>query len=156
MKAKTKEVKYPSARLKGLAEFMAFIQEPEWRPKTINADLFKKLDMAKGRESEAVFAIKFLGIINDDGIPTDELDALKKDFQITLKRLVQESYVELFDLIPPKLATQSRLVKFFGNPVETAEYQAKLFVWLCKQAGIELPNVEEHFHRARFDKEKPE
>ena len=156
MKAKNQEVRYPSARVKGLGDFMIFVQEPDWRPKTINADLFKKLDMAKGRESETVFAVRFLGIIDDEGTPTKEFDDLKKDFQGSLKRLVQNSYAELFSLIPPKLASQSRLVKFFGEPVETAEYQAKLFVWLCQQAGIELPNVEEHFHRARFDKGKSE
>jgi len=66
------------------------------------------------------------------------------------------SYAELFNLIPPKLANQTRLINFFGTAIDTAEYQAKLFAWLCKQAGIELPDVEEHFHRARFDKEKSE
>lgn len=153
---KNQYAKYPSARLKGISEFMTFVQEPSWKPPVINADLLKKLDMAKGREGEAVFALKFLGILNEEGIPTEEFDNLKKDYQATLKRLVEKSYSELISLIPQTLATQSRLVKFFGEPVETAEYQAKLFVWLCGQAGIELPKVEERFHRARFDKEKSE
>lgn len=147
-------IRYPSSRLKGLEEFMAFVQEPNWRPSPINIDLFKRLGMAKGKEGLAVYALKFIGVINEEGIPTEEFDNLKKDYQNTLKRLVQASYAELFSLIPTKLANQARLVKFFGGPVETAEYQAKLFVWFCKQAGIDLPNVEKHFHRARFDKEK--
>jgi hypothetical protein len=142
MKVKNESIKYPSARLTGLAEFMTFVQEPDWKPSPINIDLFL-----------AVYSLKFLGIISDDGAPTGEFDNLKKDYQGTLKRLVYEKYTELFSLIPAKLANQARLVKFFGDPVETAEYQAKLFVWLCNQAGIELPNVEERFHRARFDKE---
>ena len=71
-----------------------------------------------------------------------------------MNRLVRAGYADLFSLIPPRLATQSRLLTFFGKPVETAEYQAKLFAWLCEQAGIELPNVEQNFHRARFDKGK--
>lgn len=112
--------------------------------------------MAKGKEGLAVHALKFIGIIDEEGNLTTEFDNLKKDYQNTLMRLVQTSYAELFSLIPPKLANQARLVKFFGEPIETAEYQANLFVWFCKQAGIELPNVEEHFHRARFDKEKSE
>lgn len=156
MKAKDQGIKYPSARLKGLEEFMTFVQEPDWKPSPINIDLFKRLDMAKGKVGLAVYTLKFIGVISNDGIPTEEFDNLKKDYQSTLKRLVQESYAELFNLIPPKLANQARLVKFFGAPVETAEYQAKLFVWFCNQAGIELPNIEEHFHRARFDKEKSE
>lgn len=156
MKTKNQGTKYPSARLKGIEEFMAFVQEPSWRPSPINIELFKRLDLAKGKEGLAVHTLKFLSIINEEGMPTDDFDNLKKDYQNTLKRLVQASYAELFSLIPAKLVNQARLVKFFGEPVETAEYQAKLFVWLCKQSGIELPNVEEHFHRARFDKEKSE
>lgn len=156
MKSRKQETKYPSARLKGIEGFMAFLQEPAWKPSPINIDLLKRLDLAKGREGSAVHTLKFLGIINDDGVPTDEFDNLKNDYQGTLRRLIYASYAELFNLLPPKLVNQARLVKFFGEPVETAEYQAKLFVWLCKQAGIELPNVEEHFHRARFDKEKSE
>jgi len=156
MKTKNQGIRYPSARLKGLEEFMAFVQEPGWKPSLINIDLFKRLGMAKGKEGLAVHTLKFIGVIDEAGIPTEEFDNLKKDHQSTLNRLVQASYAELFSLIPPKLATQARLIKFFGNPVETAEYQAKLFFWFCKQAGIELPNVEEHFHRARFDKENSE
>lgn len=156
MNTKKQDTRYPSARLKGIEEFMAFVQEPDWKPSPINTDLFKKLGMAKGKEGLAVHALKFIGIIDEEGNPTDEFDNLKKDYRNTLKRLVQASYSELFNLIPPKLANQSRLVNFFGTAVDTAEYQAKLFVWLCKQSGIELPNVEEHFHRARFDKEKSE
>jgi len=153
MNAKKQGTKYPSARLKALEEFMIFVQEPDWKPSLINIELFRKLDMAKGKEGLAVHALKFIGIIDEEGSPTNEFDNLKKDYQNTLKRLVQTSYAELFNLMPPKLANQARLVKFFGEPIETAEYQAKLFVWFCKQAGIELSNVEEHFHRARFDKE---
>lgn len=156
MKTKEQGTKYPSARLKGLEEFMTFVREPDWKPSPINIDLFKRLNMAKGKEGLAVHALKFIGVISDDGIPTEEFDNLKKDYQNTLKRLVQTSYAEVFNLIPPKFANQAHLVKFFGDPVETAEYQAKLLVWFCKQAGIELPNVEEHFHRARFDKENSE
>lgn len=154
MNTNKQDIRYPSARLKGLEEFMAFMQEPNWRPSPINIDLFKRLGMAKGKEGLAVYALKFIGVINEEGIPTEEFDNLKKDYQNTLKRLVQASYAELFSLLPTKLANQARLVKFFGGPIETAEYQAKLFVWFCQQAGIDLPNVEKHFHRARFDKEK--
>jgi hypothetical protein len=148
------KVKYPCSRLKGLVDFMAFAQEPDWKPAKIDIALFKKLDMAKGKEGEAVHALRFLGLIDAGGVPTSEFDELKHDYQGTIKRLVQERYSELFSLIPPRMVNQSRLVKFFGSPVETAEYQAKLFVWLCQQAGIDLPIVEKQFHRARFDKNK--
>lgn len=150
----TKNPKFPSSRLKGLEEFMNFVHEPEWRPEKIDADMFKKLDMAKGKEGLAVHALKFLGIVDSDGVPTSEFDNLKQDYQVTMRRLVEEKYGSLFKILPSRMINQARLVKFFGPPIETAEYQAKLFVWFCQQANITLPNVEGKFHRARFDKKE--
>jgi len=145
-------IKYPYSRLKGLKDFVAFAQEPGWKPAKIDTALFKKLGLAKGKEGEAVATLRFLGLIDEVDIPTAQFDELKQNYQATMKRLVQSKYSDLFSLIPPRMANQMRLVKFFGPPIETAEYQAKLFVWLCEEAGIELPNVEKRFHRARFDK----
>jgi hypothetical protein len=153
MNIKKERTKYPYARLKAMTEFKSFVQEPKWKPSHINSDLLKKIGVAKGKEREAIQALKFLGLINDNEEPTNEFDNLKQDYQGTMKRLVEEKYAELFSLIPSRLANQDRLVKFFGTSVDTAEYQAKLFAWLCEEAGIELPNVDKHFHRARFDKE---
>jgi len=149
-------IKYPSARLKGLKDFMAFTQEPDWKPDQVDIALLRKLDIGKGREGETVYALNFLGIIDSKGIPTADFDELKRDYSETLKRLVREKYGELLKLLPLRMINQSKLVKFFGSPVETAEYQAKLFVWFCEQAEISIPNIESKFHRARFDKQKTE
>lgn len=149
----TQQIKYPYARLSGMTGFMECLHtNPGWKPDVINADLLKTLEIAKGKEGETVYSLKFLGVIGDDGVPTDEFDNLRTDYQGTLQRLVSERYRELFKQIPPSMMNQSRLVKFFSPSVETAEYRAKLFGWLCEQAGIELPNLEKQFHRARFDK----
>jgi hypothetical protein len=146
--------RYPYSRLKGMKKFFDLVlEEPDWKPNKVDVALFKTLEMAKGKEREAVNTLRFLGLIDDTGAPTPKLDDLRKDFKGTLAGQVKAGYSELFNRIPAKLITQSKLVKFFGGKVETAEYQAKLFVWLCGLAGIELPNVEKDFHRARFDKE---
>ena len=147
-----KSVKFPSPRLRGMQEFMEYVQDPVWKPSPIDVSLLKKMGNSKGKEDLAIKALRFLGIIDNAGVPTQEFDNLKKDYQPTLKRLVQEKYSELLSLFPLAKVNQARLVSYFGEPVETAEYQAKFFVWLCEQAGIELPNVEKKFHRARFDK----
>jgi len=137
-----------------MKDFMQWATEIRQKPAKIDIALFKKLAMAKGKESEAVKALRFLGIIDQGGVPTIEFDSLRNDYQPTLRRLAEASYADLLNLIPPRMINQKRLVNFFGPPVETAEYQSKLFVWICEQAGIELPNVEKRFHRARFDKKK--
>ena len=147
-----KPIKFPSPRLKGMQEFMDFVKDPMWKPSPIDVSLMKKLGMSKGKEDLAVKALRFLGIIDNAGVPTEEFDNLKRDYQPTLRRLVQEKYSELLSFFPLAKINQARLVSYFGQPVETAEYQAKFFVWLCEEAGIELPNVEKKFHRARFYK----
>ena len=149
-----KPVKFPSPRLKGMQEFMDYVQDPVWKPSPIDVSLLKKMGNSKGKEDLAIKALRFLGIIDNAGVPTQEFDKLKKDYQPTLRRLVQEKYSELLSLFPVSKINRTRLVSYFGEPVETAEYQAKFFVWLCEQAGIELPKVEKKFHRARFDKKK--
>ena len=150
----TTKIKYPYARLTGMKEFMVFVQEPGWKPTKIDVGLMKKLAIAKGKEHESINALLFLGIIDESGAPTATFDELKSEYQTTLRRIVQEKYADLFNLIPTRMANQQRLVNFFETTPETAEYQAKLFAWLCEQAGIDLPNVEERFHRSRFDKKK--
>ncbi len=80
--------KYPSARLVGLKEFMSFLKEPDWRPMCVDAKLLKMLEMAKGRETESIYALRFLGVIDDDGKPTDRFDQLKLNYQETLKKMV--------------------------------------------------------------------
>jgi hypothetical protein len=150
-----KPVKFPSPRLKGMKEFMEdYVKDPIWRQSPINVPLLVKMGNSKGKEALTVKALHFLGIIDNAGLPTEEFDNLKKDYQPTLRRLVQEKYSELLSLFPPAKINRDKLVSYFGKPVETAEYQGKFFVWLCEQAGIELPNVEKKFHRARFDKKK--
>lgn len=150
----TKNVKYPYARLTGMTQFMNFVREPGWKPDVITVDLLKKLDMAPSKERETVYTLKFLGLVADDGVPTEQFDNLKQDYQDTLKKLVLEKYGQLFRLLPANMINQARLVKFFGLSADTSEYQAKLFAWLCEQAGIKLPNLEKHLRRSRHDKKK--
>ena len=150
----SQQIKYPYARLTGMTRFMEILQtDPGWKPDVINVDLLKTLGIAPSKEGETIQTLKFLGIIGADSVPTDEFDNLKQDYQGTMKRLISESYRELFKQIPSSLVSQSRLVKFFGLSADTSEYQAKLFAWLCEQAGIEFPNLEKNFHRSRFDKD---
>lgn len=148
--------RYPDARIKGMREFLGLVrEEADWNPARISKGTFKTLGMARGKETNALFALRFLGIINDEGEPTEEFRNLRQDFSGTLSRLVMSSYESLFNMVPKSRMNQTILVNFFtqqGYSEETAEYQAKLFVELCKDAGIELPNVEDAFKRARFRK----
>jgi hypothetical protein len=150
-------VRYPSARLTGVTRFMEFFHKPGWKPDFVDMDVLKRLRIAPSKEREMVHALEFLGIIADDGTLTEEFDNLQSDYTRTMTRLVLEKYRELFKLLPVDMITQDNLMPFFGTARDTSEYQAKLFAWFCEQAGIELPNLEKHFHRGHNDKkDKPE
>ncbi len=152
------ENRYPDARLKSINEFWDLLKnEINWKPNCIDKNTFKTLGIAKSKEGNTIYALEFLGIINQNGIPTDEFQGLRNNFQKTLEKLVRKSYSEVFETIPASRMNQATLVKFFvvrKYSEDTAEYQAKLFVKLCQDANIDLPNVEGNFQRARFKKAK--
>ena len=150
--------RYPDARVKGIRDFFSIVRDQrDWHPEYIVKETFETLGIASSKETNAIYALKFLGIIDENGLPTVEFSNLREKFSDTLNRLVMSKYAKLFNIIPKSLMTQKTLVNFFaqqGRAIDTAEYQAMLFVALCEDAGISLPNIEGSFHRARFDKEK--
>lgn len=148
--------KYPYARPKAMAKLMASIQDG-WKPTKVDLDLIATLAIAPSKEREALYALKFIGAIDAAGATTAIWDQLKQDYQNALQRVVRERYASLFEQIPLKLIVQESVVNFFmktGTVKDTAEYQGMLFGWLCREAGIDLPNMPKDFHRARFSKEK--
>lgn len=150
--------RYPDARLKGMRALFELMKvEKDWRPDIVNAATLSTLGVAPSKESNVVSALKFLGILDDAGRPSNEFDSLRTDFEGSLARLVKRSYSRLFKTIPTNRMTQQTLVKFFmqnGYAEDTAEYQGMLFVGLCNDSGLRLPNVEESFKRSRFKKLK--
>ena len=131
---------YPLVTPQSMAEMMEFIRKPGWNH-SIDEEFLKKLGIAPNNEPKVPYALRFLGIINGEGAPTKEFGELKTNYQATLKRLVKEKYADLFDVIPPDTATRKRVTNFFGKK-QTDERRARFFIWICKEAGIELPNLD--------------
>jgi len=156
--SKQLQTKYPSGRPSALEEIFKLIQEEQdWNPSVVNVMTLKNLGVAPSKESTAVQTLKFLGILSQEGVPTDVFQKLRKEFKPTLAIQVRQAYQIIFDQIPLSRITQESLVNFFvgeGYVEDTAEYQGALFVQLCKSAGISLPNAPENFKRARFKKQK--
>lgn len=158
MKEIGKTKSYPYPRLKSMEEIMKFIRNPTWQPDIINIDLLKLLGIASSKELELINALIFLEIIDKTGRPTQKFQNIKSDYQKEFSIIVYETYAELFKIIPPNLMDQERVVNFFmkssGMSRDTAEYQGNFFVWCCREAGIEIPQIPGGFKRARFKKEK--
>jgi hypothetical protein len=136
----TKALNYPFPAPKSMAEMMEFVHQPGWHPQ-INLDRITKMTIATNNEGKVLCALRFLNLIDEHGVPTKEFDEITKNYQPTLKRLTQEKYSDLFATLPPKFRTRQRIKDFFGKK-QTDERRARFFIWLCKEAGIELPNLE--------------
>src|SRR5688572_7063492 len=119
MKNENHRVRYPSARLTGVTRFMEFLRKPGWKPDIVNVNVLQRLGIAPSKERETLHALQFLGIIANDGTPTDEFDNLQSDYTGTMKRLVPEAYREVFKLLPADMITQDSLVLFFGMATDT-------------------------------------
>ena len=160
MPTSTDQPNYPYARLKAMSEIMDFIRNPKWRPEKIDVNLIKMLNIASSKESTVVAALRFLGLINRNGEPTDLFDELKNNYQDTLHSIIEEKYSDIFSMIPKDMIDQPRIVNFFMNQAkttrDTAEYQGMLFGWLCRESGIQLPKLPPNFKRARFGNVKKE
>lgn len=141
-----KTLMYPNAAAQGMAEMMEFIRQQEWRPQ-INRLLIKRLGIATSNEGQVLSALRFLGFIDANGNPTPDFDEAKKDFPSTMKRVVLKQYADLFAILPPAMITRKRLKSFFNETAENeepgqgADKRARFFIWLCGQAGIELPGI---------------
>jgi hypothetical protein len=146
--------KYPDTRIKAIQDIINLIrEEKDWKPEKITISMLKILNIAPSKESNTIFCLKFLGIIDDKGFPTNEFDNLRNNFKETLSKLVKISYSHLLEIIPPSRINQDTLLSFFttaGYSVDTSEYQAKLFVELCNFAEIKFPNVEGTITRAHM------
>lgn len=154
--AKQQDTKYPYARTSAIEDFFKLIQEePSWNPSVINVSTLKTLGIASSKESETIKSLKFLGILDENEKPTDVFQKFHEDFKQALEIQVRLSYKPIFDQIPVSRINQEALVKFFmndGYKEDTAEYQGGLFVYLCRAAGINLPNAPLSFKRSRFKK----
>ena len=100
---------------------MEFLSKPGWKPDVVDVSVLKRLGIAPSKESETVHALKFIGIIADDGMPTEEFENLQSDYTSTMKRLVPEAYREVFKLLPADMITRNSLVLFFGMATDTSE-----------------------------------
>ncbi|MDD5012615.1 MAG: DUF5343 domain-containing protein [Candidatus Nanoarchaeia archaeon] len=100
-----------------------------------------------GNESKLINAIKFLGIINDDGEINQEKykifsysEEKKKE---ELKKIIEESYKNLFNDVDIQKMNFDDLKDYFTHKYNFSGVQAEraslIFIFLCDLSGINLP-----------------
>jgi len=101
--------------------------------------------MGSGHESKIISALRFLGLIDDNGNATPKLASLRvvgEDFKKNLKPIVIEAYHDLTSTIVLDVAKPENLINFFVQRYDYSQASAKsalrLFVWLASQTDIPL------------------
>ena len=107
---------------------------------------FTVRNFSKSDAFQTVTALKFLGLINNDGTRTDNITKLQlvgEERTKGLQEIVKSAYSKLFATVPDanKLSRQELYNEFLAvyhiSP-RLATTVVPAFVWLCSEAGFEI------------------
>lgn len=108
---------------------------------------FISMNIAGSQNKYTVLSgLKFLGLVDENNRGTNRLDSLRvigEEFKKNLGVIIQSAYQNLFSTVVIQRAKTEMLVNFFMQRYNlsgiTSTQATRVFVMLCKKAGIELP-----------------
>ncbi len=126
-------------------------------PTKVDADLLRSRRVAPGNEYKVVGALRFLGLIDDEGHPTDRSQLLKSrgaTYTLALQDIVRSAYAPLFGYLRNGELTRERIYNYFVTEAKVgAEMAAKatrFFLALCRVGDMGLgPLVQMETSRGR-------
>lgn len=126
-------------------------------PTKIDEDFLRANRIAPGNEYKVVGALKFLGLIDEAGRPTQKSQPLKTrgaTYTLALQEVVRTAYKDLFAYLTPEEASQEELYNYFitrmGIGREMAIKTTRFFVALCRLAEIPLPAASTRARRQKM------
>jgi len=136
----------PYGPTRGMLEGLQLIQRLS--PTKIDENLLRANRVAPGNEYKVVGALKFLGLIDETGRPTQKSQLLKTrgaTYTLALQEVLRTAYKDLFTYLSPEQATREQLYNYFvtrtGIGREMAIKASRFFVALCRLAEMPLPAV---------------
>ncbi len=114
-------------------------------PPKIDGNFLRLNKIAPGNEYKVVGALKFLGIIDDDGRPTEKSRILKTKgatFTSALQNIIRTAYKNLFQHLNGGSHTREDIYNYFITQEdlspEMATKTTRFFIQLCHLAEIDL------------------
>ena len=114
-------------------------------PHKVDGNFLRHNQIAPGNEYKVVGALRFLGIIDDDGIPTEKSRLLKTKgavFTAALQNIIRGAYSNLFQHLNENKFSQEAIFNYFiteeGLGTEMATKTTRFFIQLCHLAEIDL------------------
>jgi len=121
----------------------SFLERIRWvtTPKKVDKKLLDDYGIPEPNKSALLSALKFLGLIEDNGIPTPlfrKLQSSGDEFRSNLEEAVRKSYADLFVRFDVLKGDRERICNYFATNYSpaTAKKATILFIDLCKEVGV--------------------
>ena len=111
-------------------------------PERVDIEYLRDANVPEGTLTRTMFALRFLGLVNEADEPTPQLRAIgtstDEEYQGILSSLVREAYGEVFSSIDPAEDSQDRIINFFRRytPASQRSRMVIFFLGMCREAGI--------------------
>ena len=157
--AKRREVLPPYGPTQGMMEALELLRRTT--PARVDGDFLRANGIAPGNEYKVIGALRFLGLIDEEGRPTPQSRLLKtkgETFSKFLKELVYNAYSGLFKWLKGREITPEEVYNYFVTEealgAEMANKAARFFLKLCEIAGIEMASPGQRGRRGKRERRK--
>src|SRR3989304_1383343 len=131
----------PYGPARGMLEGLRLLQKTT--PARVDAAFLRTHNIAPGNEYKVVGSLRFLGLVDEEGSPTDTSRLLKTRGPAQtqgLQQIVRAAYGELLSSMDLAQATKEEIYNHFiteaGVGPEMAAKTTRFFIDLCLEAGI--------------------
>ncbi len=132
--------------------FRTFLERIRWvtTPKKVDKKLLDDYGIPPKNQSALLSALKFLGLIDDNGTPTSDFRRLQSsgtEFRNGLEEIVRKSYANLLVRFDALRGDRERVSNYFATNYSpaTAKKATILFFELCREIGILAEGRKEDF-----------
>lgn len=133
----------PYGPAKGMLEGLRLLQRTS--PSIVDQELLRSQGIARGNEYKVIGALRYLGLIDEEGRPTERARLLKARGAVqllNLQQIVREAYPTLFRKLDLRSATRDDVYNHFladlGLQPEMAAKATRFFLELARAAGFQV------------------
>lgn len=113
-------------------------------PSRIDNEYLRDISIPEGTISRVLFALKFLGLIEDDSSPSATMRSIAtstdEEYRETLSRTLRSAYSDVFKRADPTQEPQDRVLNVFRRftPASQRERMVIFFLGMCREAGMQV------------------
>ena len=117
-------------------------------PKKVDAGLLRDYGVSEGNVFALMSALKFLGVIDNEGSPTpayNSLQVMGEEFISNLQEVVNTAYADLFARLDVSRDSREHIRNYFSRNYGASQSNKAtiLFLDLCREAGIPVASESE-------------